>query len=68
MCRTWLLRRIMFRLPKYDIIRSDREITRGGGVCIFIKEDLRYIEIAVQNLSFQYNTLEIPVQNNSTFL
>jgi len=31
-------------LLNYDIVRKDRENGMGGGICIFIRNDLRYVE------------------------
>lgn len=52
------------KIPGYGQNRHDREIGKSGCVCIFIKENLNYLEEG-KKLNIEYNAIEIPIQNSS---
>ena len=42
---TWLKPELMLELtqiPNYNLIRNDRKNKRGGGTCIFLREEIKY--------------------------
>jgi len=59
-CESWLTSNwpngILDPLHMFNIVRCDRNLRSGGGVCILIKKSLNYAEIAVDD---QFNLLEI---------
>ena len=39
---SWLKNSITYKLDNYTVVRKDRNFARGGGVCIFIKNNISY--------------------------
>ena len=62
---SWLKNRINYALDNYSIIRKDRIGERGGGVCIFIKNNIAYKikENKSVNINLEYNHIEFIINN-----
>ena len=39
---SWLKENIYYKLNNYSIIRKERKFTRGGGVCVLVKNNVTY--------------------------
>ena len=61
---SWLKINLNFKLNNYSIIRKDRLEGRGGGVCIFIRNNISYrIKEHINLNNIEYNHVEINIMN-----
>ncbi|XP_065683341.1 uncharacterized protein LOC136096115 [Hydra vulgaris] len=44
-CETWWSAMSTTNIPGYNLFRKDRQFSRGGGVCIYIQENIKSYEI-----------------------
>ena len=44
-CETWWTDKSATNVPGYNLYRKDRQFSRGGGVCIYIRDNLNYYPV-----------------------
>ena len=68
-CETWLNDYNMSRvdIPGYNLVSMNRENKKGGGVCILVRENLKYREFAntPKPSTFELVTIELKTSKNN---
>ena len=63
---SWLNNKINYKLNNYSIVRKDRKFGRGGGVCIFVKNNITFkIKENEFVKNIEYNQIEFIINNKS---
>ena len=57
---SWLNNEINFKLNNYSMVRKDRQLGTGGGVCVYLSKTMNEF---VQNV--KYNHIEFIIKNKS---
>jgi hypothetical protein len=60
---TWLKPNLNFKINGYSLIRKDRIINRGGGVCIFVENSITYNIKENKKLNIEFIHIEICINN-----
>lgn len=60
--KTWLKLELKFYLKDFNVIRKDRPLNKGGGICICIRNNIKFtIEDSLQNIPLPFETLGIGI-------